>query len=108
MTGTRVVDAILTKIVTCHEMTDGRSRLKNHVTMVVGLIEEKKKKMGAITDGTITDVVATRMIGPCHCRGTSVLSLNSLVQAIQALISASMRIYLLKQQVKKCHLTLHL
>lgn len=98
-----LVDKIGTK--TCLEMIDGKIHQKNLETRDVGVIPQITKGMME-EDGTIGEIMKT--IGRYRYRGTSVWNKNYSVRGIPVLISASTKIYLLKQPGIKSRVILHL
>lgn len=93
--------------VTCPVMTDGRSRRSHErVAAEVTVGTRTVAEVEAEDVGMITNVM--RMTGLFLYPETSVSKLNSSVLVTPESTSASMKIYLLKQPVIKCRVTLHL
>lgn len=112
MTGEGVVAveavvAIRTESVTCPVMIVGRNR-RNHAR-VVGDGMKAEMIENQVVGGTTTEITdVMKMTGQFHCQKTIELNKNYLGQATPESISASTKIFLLKQPGIKSRVTLHL
>lgn len=116
--------ATQTGSVTCRVMTVGRNRNRN--SPISGAATEmaerrhRRSRRPTITVGAARTTAdgamavaadatgATTTIGPYCCRATNVKNSTCSEPATPASISASTKIFLLRQPVTKCRVTLHL